>query len=329
MESKLRKLANLVGGKKGRFVTIGIWILAIIAMQLFLPSSASYKDDTAADLAKTEPSVQADEKMNRYFSDSSGIPLFITWTKAEGLSIQELKLIQDLNRSLTEKPLSYQEQTIPLEKMPPQALLSERSKDGTTFIQTILMNEKASSDQLGSSIDQLKKRTKQVMGENPFAVELQNDQKLIARTTGPAGISVDASGLFKDADVSLLIATVCIVLVILLIIYRSPILALIPLIAVLFAYLALTPLLGLFGKLGWISYSSQGLSIMTVLLFGAGTDYCLFLIARFRHYLKHEQDRFLAFKKSFQWYLGSDSFKRTYCYGCTCFVACGEIWIIP
>ncbi|MCL1244462.1 MMPL family transporter, partial [Listeria monocytogenes] len=47
------------------------------------------------------------------------------------------------------------------------------------------------------------------------------------------------------------------------------------------------------------TYGSQGLSIMTVLLFGAGTDYCLFLISRFRSHLHTEKNRFQAVKEAF------------------------------
>lgn len=102
---------------------------------------------------------------------------------------------------------------------------------------------------------------------------------------------MDATGLFKDADVSLLIATVILVLVFLLLIYRSPILALIPLVAVGFAYGVTSPVLGLMAREGWITVDSQAVSIMTVLLFGAGTDYCLFLISRFRQMLKVEENK--------------------------------------
>ena len=70
---------------------------------------------------------------------------------------------------------------------------------------------------------------------------------LSVRLSGPVGISVDATDLFMGADVALLIATVLLVLILLLLIYRSPILALIPLIGVGFAYAVTSPLLGLDG----------------------------------------------------------------------------------
>ncbi len=293
-------IAKIISGKKGRFVIIAIWIVVALGLQFILPNASTYKEDTARDLSKSEPSVIAEKVEDRYFEKNNGIPLLITWSSNQGLSASDLEKIQELNASLQNDPIPNQNQLVPLEKVPPQVLLEQRSKDKKSFIQTVIMDEGTSSEKIKIAISELEKRTNGIFRNNPFETNLDSEKQLIARATGPAGISVDASELFKDADVSLLIATVCIVLLILLLIYRSPILALIPLIAVGMAYLIVTPILGFLGKEGIITYSSQGLSIMTVLLFGAGTDYCLFLISRYRHFLKIEQDRFKSLRFAFR-----------------------------
>ncbi len=107
---------------------------------------------------------------------------------------------------------------------------------------------------------------------------------------------MDANKLFGQGDLNLLFGTVAIVLILLLLIYRSPILALVPLVGVGIAYGIISPLLGWIGENGWAEFDSQGLSIMTVLLFGAGTDYCLFLISSYRSYLEKEEDKFAAMR---------------------------------
>ena len=121
---------------------------------------------------------------------------------------------------------------------------------------------------------------------------------LHARFSGPAGISVDATSLFMQADVKLLIATVILILVLLVVIYRSPILAITPIIVVGIAYGAVSPLLGWFAENGWIDKDAQAVSIMTVLLFGAGTDYCLFLITRYREKLFDIENKFEALSQA-------------------------------
>lgn len=88
------------------------------------------------------------------------------------------------------------------------------------------------------------------------------------------------------------------VLVLLILLYRSPILAIIPLIGVGFAYGVTSPILGLLAKEGIITVDSQAVSIMTVLLFGAGTDYCLFLVSKYREYLLVEDDKFKALQQA-------------------------------
>ncbi|MBC2057232.1 MMPL family transporter [Listeria booriae] len=293
------KIANAVGGKKGRFITLAIWILLVIALQLFLPKAADYKDDAAPDLAASEPSVVAQKVMDEQFPSGEGTPALITWYRSTGLTNADLAQIQQFSKELEQNPIKHQKTAVPYDKMPLPVLKQQVSEDGTTFIQTVLMDSSATSDQLKDSFTELEKTANATFSDKPFKQDVASKDTLVARTTGPAGISVDATELFSDADVSLLIGTVLLVLVFLLVIYRSPILALIPLIAVGFAYLAVTPILGLLGQEGIITYGSQGLSIMTVLLFGAGTDYCLFLIARFRSQLHHDENRYTAFKKAF------------------------------
>ncbi|EUJ22539.1 putative transport protein [Listeria grandensis FSL F6-0971] len=48
------KIANAVGGKRGRWITLAVWVLIVVALQVFLPKTADYKDDAAPDLAASE-----------------------------------------------------------------------------------------------------------------------------------------------------------------------------------------------------------------------------------------------------------------------------------
>ncbi|CAM5203168.1 RND superfamily putative drug exporter OS=Ureibacillus acetophenoni OX=614649 GN=SAMN05877842_10524 PE=3 SV=1 [Ureibacillus acetophenoni] len=126
--------------------------------------------------------------------------------------------------------------------------------------------------------------------------EIVNDQTdLSLSITGPAGIAVDTTDLFTRADVVLILATVGIILVLLIVIYRSPLIALIPLLAAVFVYQIVTQILGLFGKAGLLM-STQSVSIMSVLLFAAVIDYSLFVFSRYREELKHHEDKHMAMK---------------------------------
>ena len=114
--------------------------------------------------------------------------------------------------------------------------------------------------------------------------------------TGPAGISADAVTVFTNVDVKLLLATVLLVLVLLLVIYRSPLLAIVPLVCVGFAYTLAAALVYLLASRAGLLVNAQATSLMLILMFGAGTDYTLLLIARYREELCRELDQRAAIR---------------------------------
>src|SRR5690625_1233061 len=125
----------------------------------------------------------------------------------------------------------------------------------------------------------------------------ENYPTLQAHVTGPAGIAVDATDLFSRADLVLLFSTVGIILIVLIFTYRSPLLALIPLLAAVFVYAVAARLLGLLGVSG-VELASQSLSIMMILLFAVVIDYSLFIFSRFREELKKSDNKYEAMRHS-------------------------------
>src|SRR6185312_9923741 len=105
---------------------------------------------------------------------------------------------------------------------------------------------------------------------------------LHAYVTGPAGIAADLDKVANEAGRTLLIATLGLVLVLLLLVYRAPLLALLPLIAVGAAYTVAIGIAYLLIKAGWIVVNTEGTFLLLVLVFGAGTDYSLLLVHRYR-----------------------------------------------
>ena len=109
--------------------------------------------------------------------------------------------------------------------------------------------------------------------------------------TGAGGQAADSAKAFSGIDGTLLYATVIVVVVVLLLTYRSPVLWLLP---VLSAATALTvgqaAVYGL-AKYAGLTVNGQSQGILTVLVFGAGTDYALLLVARYREELRRHDDR--------------------------------------
>ena len=115
------------------------------------------------------------------------------------------------------------------------------------------------------------------------------------KITGGAGFSADAIEVFEGINGTLLLAAVSLVIFLLIVIYRSPMFFLIPLVAVLFAE-TLSRSIGYgVSELG-VTINGQSSSIMSVLVLGAGTDYALLLVARYREELHHTADKHEAMR---------------------------------
>ena len=118
---------------------------------------------------------------------------------------------------------------------------------------------------------------------------------LEVKITGGAGFSTDAIEVFESLNGTLLLAALSLVIFLLIVIYRSPMFFLIPLVAVIFAEL-LSRSIG-FGvsEIG-VTINGQSSSIMSVLVLGAGTDYALLLVSRYREELHNTPDRHEAMR---------------------------------
>ena len=116
---------------------------------------------------------------------------------------------------------------------------------------------------------------------------------LEVKVTGPAGFSADAIEVFEQINGTLIGSAFLLVFFLLIIIYRSPILLWFPLLAVAFAEVA-TRGLGYLATEAGVTVNGQSSSILSVLVLGAGTDYALLLIARYREELRRHESRFEA-----------------------------------
>ncbi|WP_055697333.1 MMPL family transporter [Streptomyces silaceus] len=114
---------------------------------------------------------------------------------------------------------------------------------------------------------------------------------LSVHITGPGGTAADSAEAFEGIDSTLLFAAAGIVVVILLFTYRSPTLLIAPLIAVITALFTAQALIYLLATHADLTVNGQSAGILTVLVFGAGTDYALLLVARYREELRRHADR--------------------------------------
>ena len=115
-----------------------------------------------------------------------------------------------------------------------------------------------------------------------------------AQVTGPAAVQADLAAVFQGADTNLLLVTAGVVAILLVLTYRSPVLWLVPLLVVGAADRVATVLATRVMAVFDVAWDASTVGILSVLVFGAGTDYALLLIARYRDELRRHEDRYEA-----------------------------------
>ena len=115
--------------------------------------------------------------------------------------------------------------------------------------------------------------------------------------TGPAAFNADIDSSFSGVDTTLLAATAALVVILLIVIYKSPLLWILPLVCVGAAEALAQGLVSALVHLGF-TLSGESAGLLTVIVFGAGTDYALLLTARYRELLLSGQDHQAALSRS-------------------------------
>ena len=282
MKRFLHKVTDWVSTKKGMRITIIAWLVIMIGISAG-PRLTDYKVTNFQSLPDEAESIVAQNKVDELFPSDTGTPGILVFNNPNGdVDIAEVNEILD---GIKKEKVDGIEEIVDISQMPPQALAAFTSEDKTTMI--VPMNSEAG---LGNS-DYTRINDKASEIGNEIAEDLDTNFYI----TGPAGIAGDTTKLFESADVKLLIATVLIILVLLIVIYRSPLLAFIPLLATVIVYQVTNQAVALLGA-GGLEINNSTTSIMSILLFAAVIDYSLFVFSRFREELNRYEDKYDAMK---------------------------------
>ena len=233
--------------------------------------NSAQQNDSSAWLPKNAESTQVVELAKR-FSPSNIFPALVVYERPDGAitPADQAKAAADAQRFATVKDVTG------------KVIGPVPSKDGRAL--QVIVPIKVAEE--GNGWEELAPRVEEMR-----AIAQANPGGLQAYVTGPAGYFADFSKVFSGFDSTLLYITAAIVIVILLITYRSPVLWLLPLTTVFVALTAAQAVIYLLAKNAGLTVNAQSAFILTVLVFGAGTDYALLLTARYREELRRHADR--------------------------------------
>ena len=220
--------------------------------------SSVQKNDQSLFLPDDAESTRA-RALEAGFDRVEATPAVVVYERAGGLTAQDRAAIEDDVAELAR-----------LEGLAGPPVPPVPSEDGEAVQVVLLVDDDL--EVLEATVDQMREILAEPGGP-PGSV------------TGAAGLTTDLVKVFGEIDTTLLLATAVVVVVILLLVYRSPVLWLLPLLSVGLAFSLAAGVIYVLARDDVLALDGQSQGILTVLVFGAGTDYALLLISRYREEL--------------------------------------------
>ncbi|MEU7915883.1 MMPL family transporter [Microbispora bryophytorum] len=287
----LTRASVIAAGRRSRWVVIAVWLaLAMLALPLQASLNERAADESETFLVRGSESAAVKRIVDERFRRGSETAAVIAYFRENGITADDGRRADTdalalcgsgAIPNLTMVATPYQRacgETDPLDMSPGGSLLT--SPDDTVILSTVLMTDDSTPD-----IEQAVAAIREVV---PPATG--DESGLRAFVTGRAGFEADRQAALGGINGTLLAVTVAVLLLLLLVTYRSPLVALVPLAVVALAYLVTSGLAYGLVAAGLTDISGQTTSILVVLMFGAGTDYCLLIVARFRDELRRTRD---------------------------------------
>ncbi|MEU8934856.1 MMPL family transporter [Streptomyces sp. NPDC048409] len=248
--------------------TIVAWLIAAVAIVATAPSLPSNSDESSF-LPKSYESIQAADLQQKAFPSAFTPSAIALYQRTDGgkLSAADLKDVARITTELGGKHIDQVQKVVP---GPP-------SKDGKYSMTLVQMDSKqAGQPAQADAAKVLRADVKQLAKGTDLEVKLG----------GSAAQALDQQDSSKRGEALIGIGTFVIILVTLLIIFRAPILAFLPLVLIGVVSAIANGLIAYATKLFGLQANSSVSSILIVVLFGVGTDYFLFLMFRYRERLR-------------------------------------------
>lgn len=241
------------------------WLLAAgVSGPMAGKLSSVQTNDSASFLPQSAESTEVAALQER-FRSADVVPALVVLARGDGLTAADRTWAGQLVAGLPERAVG----PIP-------------SKDGEA-LQVVVPLQESGADGVAAEVERLRDALTQGRPEG-----------LSAHVTGPAGFAADLGSAFAGIDGVLLLVALVVVLVILVSVYRSPVLPFVVLLSAVFALALASGVVYLLADSGVLTLSGMSQGILSILVVGAATDYALLYVARFREELREHASRLAA-----------------------------------
>lgn len=278
-----RQLAGSLTGRVTKWVVLVVWLVLAAGSSMLASQLTQVQNNEAASwLPESAESTRALERLAP-FQDQNTIPTLVVYERAGGLTAQDMAAIEADAREFATlegvpEPTTGAQPSVVSPAMAEQVGIPAVSQDGEVAQTLVSFNFGTEG---WNAMTEVAEQLRDIAA-------LDGAQVYVA---GSGGQAADAAEAFGGIDSTLLVATLSVVVVILLLTYRSPVLWVLPILCAGVSLVTAEALVYLLAKYADLTVNGQSQAILTILVIGAGTDYALLLVARYREELRRHEDR--------------------------------------
>ncbi|MFJ2261344.1 MMPL family transporter [Streptomyces sp. NPDC087844] len=269
--------ATTTGKRRARAVpwaVLGLWIALLALAGPFAAKLTDVQHDRVTDYLPASADSTRVAKIQERLPGGESTELVLVYHREGGLSAADREVAAGQVGEIAQKHELVGGARVP------EGIASD---DGTTLMYPLVSNEPGTDEKLR---DALVEDVRDIAHGQDAKDAKDHEDGLSVEVGGTGALATDAGKVYDALGGPLLYTTVAVVALLLILIYRSPVLWLVPLaVAGIADYLSMGVAYGLHQAFG-TTVSGQSSGVMTILVFGAGTDYALLLVARYREELR-------------------------------------------
>lgn len=278
-----RQLAGTLTGRVTKWVVLVVWLLVAAGAAMFASKLADVQNNEASSwLPSSAESTRAFEKLAP-FQDQNAIPTIVVYHRDGGLTDADLAAIED--QAVEIATLDGVAEAKPGR---PPSVISPATAEQVGFP---AVSQDGQVAQTSVTFDLGAEGWNKMPGIADDLRDIATLDGVDVYVAGAGGQAADSAEAFGGIDTTLLAGTLGVVILILLFTYRSPVLWILPIFSAVVALFVSQALIYFLAKYADLTVNGQSYAILTILVIGAGTDYALLLVARYREELRRHEDR--------------------------------------